>query len=731
MDQEGLYYPKMSWLQHCRLRSSAWDGAETEGDAVVFRTLPSTGDLVPDDTPPPWSFHLGLTENFGSAVASVISSGFRLQFPSIAKEASVSCMILQQGVLVGHSNFGLSPTIFSPEFEVAEEDGCQWAVIGDKTVLLYVRHEPEQTMFCLVVCRGGRDEAYARAEGAIALDPVAYGNQCFARRAPIYAGLENIHDNSLLVRGVEEMVFHLEGSHGDGSHWWSAADLPDRRVIDPNQAVPLALAWKEIDADVAVDIMVSTVGASEDLYQDRSDAGQRTPCAWPCLIAAVEIACTGEDTDTSLINQLLPTLHGYLERAIRYFDAEENGMVTWKTAEESLIPDAYDANLGSAGLCAMLLAELDSFSRLTELAGRETSTDMSTLAAAQDRFQKALVITFWDSDRRVFSDRYIGGDPVARLTLSGLMAIWNRSIDPTHREAVMRWIQDPRYFEGPDGIPLWQEWENDPVPPPVPPVHQIFVLEALRRHDLQETVTVFESRIVGAMLRHTSLSHLLPVDLHTGEPADLQISEPHWYDRPVMAGCLLVLTAPNVYRRQASEISPLMRTLDKNRYLVVGSVLAAFGIVIVALSMVLTSIGQREGREASPTELIRYLIVQNKFDEALAHLEKHAEQNPDSSFEFLRANILFRKGRYPEAEPIYRSLIQSGIEAQKSTLNLALSLFWQGNFTESQFTYEAFTDQFEEASPRMQLIAQIAAEYLQQNKTSLSLELMEDQYTEE
>ena len=98
--------------------------------------------------------------------------------------------------------------------------------------------------------------------------------------------------------------------------------------------------------------MVSTVGASEDLYQDRSDAGQRTPCAWPCLIVAVEIACTGEDTDTSLINQLLPSLHGYLERAIRYFDAEENGMVTWKTADESLIPDAFDANLGSAARCS-------------------------------------------------------------------------------------------------------------------------------------------------------------------------------------------------------------------------------------------------------------------------------------------------------------------------------------------------------------------------------------------
>jgi len=726
MDQEGLYYPTTSWQQHCRLRASAWDGAETEGEAVVFRTLPSTGDLVPDETPPPWSFHLGLTESFGNAVASFLSSGFRLQFPSIAKEASVSCMVLQQGVLVGLSNFALNPTIFSPEFEVLEEDGCQWAKIGDKTVLLRIQHEPERTMFCLVVCPGGRDEADARATGAITLDPVSYGNRGFSRRAPIYAGLENIHDDSLLVRGVEEMIFHLEGNHGDGSRWWSAASIPGNPAIDANQVVPLALAWKSIDADVSVDIVVSTVQASEDLYRIDSNTGQVASCSWPCLAAAVEIACTGEDSDTSLIGELLPALHAYLERAVRCFDPEENGMVTWRTAEESLIPDAFDSNLGSAGLCAMLLAELGALSRLSELAGKDGALDMSTLSEAETRFQQAMVITFWDSDRRVFSDRYVGGDPVARLTLSGLMAIWHRSIDATHREAVMRWIRDPRFFEGPDGIPLWQEWENDPVPPPVPPVHQIFLLEALRRHDQQDAVTVFETRIVEAILRHTSLTHQLPADLHTGEPADLQITEPHWYDQPIIAGCLLVLTAPNVYRRQASEISPLMRTLDKNRYLVVGSALSALFIVILGLSMILNSFGQREGRDASPTELIRYLIVQQKFDEALALLETQAQENPDSSFEFLRANILYRKGRYAEAEIIYRSLISSGIEEQKSTLNLALSLFRQGNFDEAEFTYGAFQDEFEEASPRMQLIAQIASDFLDQNKTTLSLESMED-----
>lgn len=622
------------------------------------------------------------------------------------------------------SNFGVHPTIFSPELEVREEEGCQWASIGDQTVLLLIQNQAESSMFCLVVSSGGRDEAYAKAESGLQLDPQDYGNRAFARRAPMYDRLADVPDNSLLARGLEELVFHLENKTGDPPRWWSAANVDDRPSIDPNQVIPLALAWKELDENVAQDIVVSTIAQSHSLYPSDAEPSEPASCPWPCLVAAAEINCAGADPDTDLIGELLPPLHGYLERAIRYFDPNENGMVTWKRATEAFIPDAHDADLASASLCAMLLEELEAYARLSTLAGQDPSVEAFT--AERERFKQAMSTTFWDPERGIFSDCYIGGDPVSRLTVSGLMVLWNRSIDKVKRDAIMRWVHDPRFFEGPDGIPLWEKWENDPVPPPVPPLHQIFMLHALKNQNQRETALAVENRVVRSMLRHAKTTHQLLVDLHTGKSADPQANEPHWYDLPLITGCLIVSTAPNVYQPQANEISPFARSLENNRRVVVGSVLAAFAVLILVFSLVLNKIGSRQGRETNSSELLRHLVIQEKFDEALDLLEKWARKSPQGNFQFLRANILAGRGRHYEAEQIYRSLIESRVDEKKATLNLALCLFKQGNFDEAEFTYQSFLDQYEDAAPRMRLMAQIASEFLEQNKDSLSLDMMKN-----
>ena len=671
-----------------------------------FRTLAKPGDLAPMDFPAPWSFHAAPPDHMGPPAVILLANGYRLSFPQHPYAGSCTCIMIKPGVMVGRSELGISPSLFCAEREVHRSGNAEWIDLSGHHVLLAKNTSAEGTRFCLAAGLGDHTPSMNSAEGWLEEDVDALFNREIEQRAPFWN--ENrvappFHRH--LWYAVESLAARIRPPCGAFAFRWSVGEQLEGMVLDANQTLALALAWRSIDCTVAEDIVCAVLSCQAENgsipARISADGAVLSPSpAWP-LLAQSAVAAWDVRRNPKFLEYVLPRLYRYLADTISHTDPRTCGIHCWQSSAESLIPQAFDAGLVSPDLMTFLICEIEAFFHLCDAAPQFTF-DRAALQAEYDRLTRYLLEVLWDNDAKMFRSRYENGTPIERISIASILPLLWSALPPRHEEPLLRQLNSRVQFHTKSGAPLWLKWEDETETPPVPAAHQVLLLEALIRTGARPELEQF-SRTLSERLAHlfNSRAHL-PNDLRTSDevkdPAQpapkVQLALPSAL-AVVVAGCFDEHTGPT------DAESKKLRWLDRHRAAVIGVAIAILALAVVAGTMALIA---RRTLPAATLEalagLARQQCVSRNYDDAILTYQKLWKGTRGSpAVELLMGNTYYAKGDYLAAERLYRNVLQKNPQSLSALHNLGLTLFRQNRMSEAAACYEELIQKSGPAHP--------------------------------
>ncbi len=705
------------------MRASAWSATQLSGEDQVCRTLAGVGDLAPDEDAPSWSFHLGLPDSLGKPRTTHLANGYVLEFPHLAEPPRFACLAVDRGILVASTSLDLRPTLFSPGQAVDEDGEDQWLRLEDQTILLRVKKGDEGTQFVLCVGQGTDDVIEQMAGKGFETDLEALAQKEFSLRSAFWMSLQEVEgDFSLLADAVEDVVFHLEAPVGSYTHRWSAAQIPEARRFELNQLYPLVQTWQDLDPAVAHDLVagaltaVASDGSLAASFVPDQESSRSAAAAWPYLARSVQAV-----GDSALAAGAVESIRKNLNGSIQTYDPSRTGFLCWRTAEEAFVPDAFDEQMASPALSGFMLSELEALENLLSQAGDESGLG-DLLLDARESIHAQLESSLWDEEHQIYRDRYVAGPNTSRATLSGVMPLGWDPLPANRRSALVASLESPTFFGDPNGVTLWEEWENDPTPPPVPAGYQFLLLEGLRHEADLEVKKRLQDRIAGAIVRHAQNTQTFPTQLQTS--AQIASGDPAGetgIQAPVIGACLALDVLQNVYRRSDDEsTSKFWVVVDRHRMKIMAAVIGIPALLVIgsALNLARKPSAQRSAPPQT-TGLVAELMRQGNLAEALQLLEEAPDEIAAGSMWLTRAAIYFRMENYEDAEREYRAMIAKDFQVPSASINLALTLFKKGQFEEASQLYKQCSEDFALSHPEITKRAQEASRFMRLYRDTL------------
>jgi len=689
---------------------------------MVLRTSKGLGDFSIDEFPPSWSFHLGIPATFGNPDVRLLSNGFLINFPGIAVDARIDGLLAERDLLVGETSLDLAPSLFSAEHAVEDDTNLSTLTTDRYAVALRLDPQGSMTRFCLSITTDGLDAARARAEEGLTMDVSTLVGAELDRRSSYWrTNKETGRSQWVQVGAFERLVYALEAPVPPHlQHPWATESLQADPVLETNLTYPLVRIWSEIDPTISWAILRDVLDAqAEDGALPCRISPTDGPCfshaPWPLFAAAAHGIGRA---DHGSVRDILPPLQKYLTWAISLFDPAGTGCLSWRSPEESLVPETYDQNVVSAGLTGLMLRELDCFFELHELVF-DSQSDVAHLSSARERIARHLTESMWDQDSGLFRDHYLDGRPISRMTISGVFPLLWDNLPEAFVEPLLSTLREETSLGGEDGIPAWQQWENDPESPPIVPSHHVLLLDKLTELD-RPFATSLASKVIDPITES--------MDRGAGFPGDLQARG--WKSTPnksrqdsLACACLAMLAFAATHRRFAHiPTSRVTRFMDKH---ITGSVITLAGLALILVGLVgffTGGFGPKQGQETSVPQLAiaNQMLSAGQFEKA-AELGDQLEGQVDADIlAFFRSNLLFLQGDYQAAESGYRALLQSGFHDKgKAHINLSLCLFRQNRLDEAIDEYEQVIAAFKDENPDIASQAKIALNILLEHKGTL------------
>jgi hypothetical protein len=686
--------------------------------------------LSPDSPKPAWSFHLALPETMRNPEAIHLANGFALEFPNTAGVPRIVCLVTGDGVIAGWGSWLLHPSLFCPTTAVEDQGREQWLRLADTTILLVAARDEDITRFALV-CGHESDEALrATAARQLELDLHEAWDAETTLRSRFWRSCTGEHQ-ALAAHAMETLVLHLEPPAPDHPHRWSAATVPGHASSCINQLFPLVLAWMEVDPAVARELVVGAlarVGPDGTLLPaPGSAAGATAVEPWPFLARAAA-RVTALEPDPALAESLTPPLLRYLARTLRRLDPGRQGLACWPSEPEAWIRPAFDHDLATPALSGFLLAEIDALLQLSPPGMTEQQETIQALRHDHARLVEALEQTLWDRDDAIYRSRYRNGDPVGRTTLAGLLPLAWPALPADRRSALAMHLEPGQPFGHEAGAPLWQAWEDDQLPAPIPAFHQVALLDALNHPDTQSHLAAFRQRLLQSLRRLEAGNPTWPVDLLDGRGSTPQGS---WanrgYEAPVVTACLAILVTPATQPElpAAAQASPFWQAMERRRTSILLTILLVMFAGVAASSLRQLRLPGEQGEDPSAITqsrgLARQLAREGQFQQAIDLLDStESEGDSPGELAFMRANIYFHIGNYPRAEAEYRALLDHDSMGAAATINLALTLLRQGRIQEATTLYSQCATQFATSDPAIAKRAAAANSFLKNHASTLA-----------
>ena len=682
--------PLLRWTKDWTFSVSGWNSAEDPVADGCFRALANPGDLAPMDVPASWSFHLSLPDAVGTASIILLANGFRISFPQQSGTNACTCLLVKPGILVGRSEPGISPALFCAESEAQRDGNTEWIDLPGRHALLTRNDSADETRFCLMAGQGVHTQSMDSARYWLEENADELFDKEIAQRDSFWNDRQVVplHRRHLWY-AVESLISRIRPPCGAFPFRWSVGDRIEGTVLDANQTLPLVLAWRSIDPSVAEDIVCSVLSCQTENGSIpaslSADGAVLTPSpAWP-LLAQAASAAWERRRHPKFLDYVLPRLYRYLAHAVSHTDPRACGIHCWQASSESIIPQAFDAELESPDLATFLICEIEAFLQLCEAAPQFTF-DRAGLDAEHEILTRHLLQSLWDNKAKVFRSRYENGTPIERVSVASILPLLWRELPPRHEEPLLRQMNNRAPFHTPCGAPLWLRWEDETETPPIPALHQVLLLEALTRTGARQELQAFASTLSGRLAQRFDAGGDLPNELQT--PSDNRRSA---IPQPVIPSALsvMVTAAGNEHTGATDAASRKLRWLDRHRAAVIG---AAVAILVLGVGVVTTAIIARRTLPTATLEalagLARQQYASRNYDGAIATYQKLWDgMRGAPAVELLMGNTYFAKGDYPAAEKLFRSVLQKDPKSLTALHNLGLTLFKQNRMDEAAACY--------------------------------------------
>ena len=712
----------LKWRAGLCFAASAWSLRAFDRPNLYFRSLSTPGDLAPVMHGASWSFHLGLGKNTSSPENRIWANGYELISSESGPPRSAIAFFIEPGLFVGKTDANTHPSLFSSELNVQQDVDFQWLETEGCGVVLLTAQTHGECRFCLAFSEEGHTAALHRARKHLDADIEAIRNAEHQKRVRFRDTLTSAIDHvDLLNYAGESLVLHLQPPSGSIPFKWSVADLYSAPSFDLNQLFPLVAAWNLVDYSISRDLVKSALSSQDSegwfhrfVYTD-GQFRDSTPC-WPLLAQSVEMACA-ESQDPEFLEYAMPRLKRYLNWAVEHYRISKDEMVCWPSEQEAFIPEVFDHNLASGDIAAFLIGEFDAFLRLCDKAPSHTADGDDLRAHAED-LKACLVGYLWSKESGNFRSRYLGGDPIERVTLSAVLPLFWPELPLIYREELLRQVVSPRHFRSGFGVPLWEGWESDPTPPPVESRHQNIVLLSLIRASARTELQQVSSDWIQALAHQFHQTGGLHGNLRAQDLPESSDSSPVTaLDINACILTMLTFGAKEQARSMGEPSSPILKWLDGHRMSILTAVVAA---MIAALFSVVVFYIHKKTMNLTYLQTLAGLAKQHctegNYEQAIQIYRQLQEGSGNAAaVDVMLANALFKNGNWNEAELLYRQADEKSEFKDPAThLNLALTLFRQGKFRESRREYSAFIEKYSSVYPELTLRAKKAIELIEE-----------------
>lgn len=575
------------------------------------------------------------------------------------------------GILCGVAEHPVEVELESQRFAVRRDGGESVIRGGGLCVALRVEEVAGGTRWALVCSRGNEHEALVHARAALAFDARgAWENLC-ARRAVVQARLAcEARLRSALADSVELLLGAVRPAEGTLPGLWlntegaeAAMDfsravslLPALAVIAPEDALEILRTMLVLqEPDGSLPVRVEPDGEPRRATLPRPFFAQASLAVWR-MNPSLEIP-------PRLLERLIPLTGVLLER----FAPRSSPAPRWRSAEEAVVPQIYDAELFSPEVAALLIAEVGA---LEELAAPfpDFAPGLAPLLARRDELRAVLMNFFWSAEQRRFQSRFVDGRAISRVTVASVLPLLSGSLTDAQRAAVVELLEKDGALRTAAGVASWARWDGDDAEPPVEPGIQSLVLRGLRACGC--------GKLAGELGREVGES------FGTGRGGEGVAS--------LEAAALVVeIAADGRFEGGGARAGGnFSGWLDRHR----GGLVAA--VVLVALSFALVLAWPQffpkpdESAFESELRLARMRVAEGNFSEAVSHyralLDSPLRDAEQVDFQF--GNAWARQGAWAQAEAAYREALARNPDQPRAWVNLAIARFELGNLDGAEQT---------------------------------------------
>ncbi len=687
--QDAAPPPMGPWKGGLILSSSAWPEAVANTPPTRYITRSAPGDLSPASSAFAWNLLIGLpTDAQAETRIRRYTDGLDLVHRTSQHTVRGDVMILPEGSLIGRIAGECKPELLSVECDAHSAPDHIWLDHnGDQVVLCHQQAGDADTWFFALSysSQGDLSALVRRARELLDHDPGGRIDKHRETRRRIWEkGPREPMDAAAAHAAAEILIGALRPPTGEIPFRWCAReDDQGREGFDLNLAAAILPAWLDLAPDVALELVRSALSVQQPdgrlpafAYPD----GTVSPYwAWPLWASRAEDVFTvleSPDDRAGCLSRLRSGLHAFFQQR-RLHPTDWLG---WERPEEALIGDTLDHELATVDIAALALEDADACERLGALSSAPPDEDLIRLAnIARDQ----LNTLHWDTEQTAYLDAYADGRQVNRATLGTLMPLAVSTLPADRRRSLTERMNSRKLLRGDNGIQLWQSWSDDPIDPPIPALHQLLLLHALRRPedapvlaDLARqwwTTLASQHRLYGRYSRNLDNPPSTSGDHDTAEP----IAEEHAAVDSAALAWTSIRTL--LQRSRQRQMNPALRRLEQYRLLVVGVPLAALAVAVVVLTLIFQykPVPPRSTLQ-SMTGLAEQHYAVGEYQAAADLLKKVIDaRGAHPQLLVLLGNAQFRLGDYDGAVESYRRAIKTRNQPQLH-YNLAIALFRSG-----------------------------------------------------
>ncbi|HMP74958.1 MAG TPA: tetratricopeptide repeat protein [Kiritimatiellia bacterium] len=680
------WYPCHGWREDVEL-SPPWTGAGGPQVRPAWRTGANPGILLP------LSPHAGWSLGWTCATPVFVTPHGLVEPAGNESVPPLFCAFCPEyGVLAGESAPTHRPQLLSEHYAVENGEQVQTIETANDLVRLQWREREGRIFFLLSVSLDQADDGtghwarHAHLEPAQALQQGLEPYQSFAlRQTSVQA-----EDAERIEETVARMIAELRSSR-DGARLFRRPPPGDTALWPTTEIYALVRAWNEVRPDIArvlLDGLLAQANPDGSIPArlDENGLAADGTMDWPVLAHAFRLVW-GASADRAWFDAAAPVIQRHLESIIATLDPARSGLPTWSAAKDALAPELHDVGLVSADLIALLVRDIGALEEVAQ-AIAVRSLDLTELLAYRTVLLTRLRDFLWSPETHSFAERYADGRPIIRQTISSVMPLLCRELSREECTALLNILVNRDHLLGATGVHGWVPWAEETDPPPVWPLHQLLLLEAL---DTQRATAE------AAAIRAALLTQL---------PAP---------DSPATQALLLHLIAVPAGNRLASSLlAPTLIWITQRQRGILATAAAVFlllnGAVILhscrktslTPSIIETTVG-----------LARRHYQEKNYAEAETVLARVlASGNPHASANLEMGNILYRQGRLDEAGQFYRKESPNPQVQAQAMHNLAVLLHEQGRGAEAAELWRQLVAEYGTRFPPVAARATAALKYL-------------------